>query len=116
MDSITPQFVCRKKATRKADKNKKNNKKKNKKKSKKNNKKKSKKNNKKKSKNKKKKQKQKFNLLAVYDGAIMYTKVNEIHFTRCKPALSCFINSIQHSYGESSSCLRVSISQTDKRT
>ena len=108
MDSITPQFVCRKKATRKADKNKKNNKKKNKKKSKKNN--------KKKSKNKKKKQKQKFNLLAVYDGAIMYTKVNEIHFTRCKPALSCFINSIQHSYGESSSCLRVSISQTDKRT
>lgn len=100
MDSITPQFVCRKKATRKTDKNKK----------------KSKKNNKKKSKNKKKKQKQKFNLLAVYVGAIMYTKVNKIHFTRCKPALSCFINSIQHSYGESSSCLRLSISQIDKRT
>ena len=79
MDSTTPQFVCRKKATRKADKN-------------------NKKNNKKKSKKKKKKQKQKFNLLAVYDGAIMYTKVNEIHFIRCKPALSCFINSIQHSY------------------
>ena len=64
----------------------------------------------------KKKQKQKFNLLAVYVGAIMYTKVNKIHFTRCKPALSCFINSIQHSYGESSSCLRLSISQIDKRT